>query len=177
MRHGFIREPQDIKHLILYAMKFLPFAVAEKNLLEMVLIDDAFGYFEFAEAFSQLVEDKFVGMVEYDGAKHYVLTPRGQEIIAAMYRQLPVTVRERAEEAALATITRIRREDSIRTACVQHEDGTFTVRLSVCEKEREHLAIEMPALSQPQCTVMEKNFREKAETIYSTLIHLLSGDH
>ena len=48
---GFIREEKDVMYLILYALRFFPFAISEGDLMDVVLIDDGFGYFEFRSAF------------------------------------------------------------------------------------------------------------------------------
>ena len=42
---GFIREEKDVMYLILYALRFFPFAISESDLMDVVLIDDGFGYF------------------------------------------------------------------------------------------------------------------------------------
>ena len=55
---GFIREEKDVMYLILYALRFFPFAISEGDLMDVVLIDDGFGYFEFRSAFLRLQEGK-----------------------------------------------------------------------------------------------------------------------
>ena len=47
MQQGYVREPEDIKCLILYCLSLLPITIKEEDLLEIVMIDDGFGYFEF----------------------------------------------------------------------------------------------------------------------------------
>ena len=45
MTTGYLREKDDIKYFILFAMSQLPFPVGEPDLLDICLIDDAFGIF------------------------------------------------------------------------------------------------------------------------------------
>jgi len=174
MRHGFIREEKDIKYLILFSMTFLPFAISESDLLDIVLIDDAFGYFEFSQAFAQLQETKHVAAVDAGSEKLYILTPKGQEVIETMARQLPSSVRDKAEKAALRVVMKIRRDASIKASHRENPDGTFTVQLKICDKDTEHLAIDMMVVTQRQCTLLEENFRRNAEKIYKDVINLLS---
>ena len=58
--YGYIREKNDIKFLILYAMSYLTLPVSESALLDICLIDEAFGYLEFSEAFHELTQSAHV---------------------------------------------------------------------------------------------------------------------
>ena len=64
MTTGYLREKDDIKYFILFAMSQLPFPVGEPDLLDICLIDDAFGYFEFSEAFAELQNTGHVRRLE-----------------------------------------------------------------------------------------------------------------
>ncbi len=176
MRHGFIREQKDIKYLIMFSLSFFPFAITEGDLLDVVLIDDAFGYFEFSEAFSQLLEAKYVGMVMGESQKEYFLTPSGQELLQIFNMELPLTVRDKAEKAALRVLLKVRRDASIRASHKENEDGTFTVQLKVCDKKTDQLSIEMAVVTQRQCAIIEDHFKRGAERIYKEIIKLLSTD-
>ncbi len=68
-RFGFIREKREIKFLVLYAMTYLPFPVSEEALLDICLCDDAFGYLEFKEALTEMVETGHIAAFASDGGK------------------------------------------------------------------------------------------------------------
>ena len=174
MQHGFVRDPEDIKFLIMFSMSFMPFAIGENDILDTVMVDGAFGYFEFSEAFQGLMDTKHIAMLEKDGEKQYILTPRGQQMIADMYRELPSSVRDKAEKAAMRTVMKIRRENTLKTEVSNNPDGTFTVKLVIADGEAEHLRIEMLAMTRRQCSIMSEAFKDSAEEIYSRLIQLLS---
>ena len=74
---GYIREEKDVMYLILYALHFFPVAITESDLMDVVLIDDAFGYFEFRSAFQRLLDSRHVAMVMDHGEPMYFLTPEG----------------------------------------------------------------------------------------------------
>ena len=80
MTTGYLREKDDIKYFILFAMSQLPFPVGEPDLLDICLIDDAFGYFEFSEAFAELQSTGHVRRLEdEEGKAVYTITPLGRE--------------------------------------------------------------------------------------------------
>ncbi|MEA5039630.1 MAG: DUF4364 family protein [Clostridiaceae bacterium] len=175
MRHGFIREERDIQYLILYALRFFPVAIPEGDLLDVVMIDDAFGYFEFSTAFQKLLENKLVAAVGDPGQEKYILTPKGAEVLDPMERELPASVRDRAEKAALRVLLMIRRNASIKTMHTQRPDGSFTVELRVCDGSEDQLRVELQALTRRQCELLEDHFRRNAESIYKEILALLSG--
>lgn len=174
MGYGFIREEQDIKYLVLFALRFFPFAIPEADLLDVVLIDDAFGYFEFSQAFSDLLEQKFVSSVDSQGETYYLLTPAGEEIIAVMADSLPLSVRDKAEKAALRVIAKTRRDASIRADHTENADGSYTVTLKVCDGAAEQFSLSLMVYTARQCTLIESNFREHAEQIYSQILSSIS---
>ena len=108
IRHGYIREQKDIRYLILFCMSFLPFAISEADLLEIVFIDDGFGYFEFSEAFHALQEQGLIACVDTGTEKQYILTEKGQSVLEASQNELRMSVRDKAQAAAIRVVRRRR---------------------------------------------------------------------
>ena len=52
--YGFVREKLDIKILILFIMKRLPWPVSQTMLTELTLIDNATNYFDYIECLADL---------------------------------------------------------------------------------------------------------------------------
>jgi hypothetical protein len=175
MGHGFIREERDVQFLILFALHFFPVAIAEGDLLDVVLIDDAFGYFEFSAAMQKLLENKLAARVGDPGQEKYLITPRGAELLEVMEKELPLSVRDRAEKGALRVLLKIRRDASIKTARTEHEDGSYTVELKVCDGRTDMMKLELQTLTRRQCDLIEDQFRRNAEVIYKEILGLLSG--
>jgi len=141
----------------------------------VVLIDDGFGYFEFRSAFLHLQERKYVASVNDGGEQLYILTPDGGKAIEVLASSLPLSVRDKAERAALRVIAKIRRDAAIKASHTQNPDGTFTVTLKICDKQSDQLSVEVLAMTRRQCELLEDNFRRRAETLYHELLLLLSG--
>lgn len=174
MALGFIRDEADLKYLILFALRFFPYAITEADLLDAVFVDEAFGYFEFSQAFTDLQADKFISSLEGDGEKQYLLTPAGSEIIAEMASSLPRSVRDKAEQAALRIIAKARRDASIQTDHRENPDGTFTVELSVLDGQTPQFSLALMVYTARQCALIEQNFKQHAEHIYAQVLSAVS---
>lgn len=173
MRQGFVREPEDIKYLILYCLSLLPIAISEEDLLDVVMIDDGFGYFEFIECFKDLIETKHISELEVSGGKQYVLTAKGNQIAALAVDNLRSSVRDKAQAAAIRVVRKIRRADSIKASHTKNDDGTYTVTLAVCDKSTAIASMSMLVYTEQQCAMLENNFRHNAEAIFKGFLNLL----
>ena len=174
-RPGFIREEKDVMYLILYALRFFPFPISESDLMDVVLIDEGFGYFEFRAAFLHLLERRFVSSIEENGEPMYSITAEGAQAIEVLASGLPFSVRDKAERAALRVIAKIRRDASVRASHRENPDGTYTVQLKICDDQSDQLSVEVLAMTRRQCELLEDNFRRRAESLYHELLLLLSG--
>ena len=174
MALGFIRDEADLKYLILFALRFFPYAISEADLLDAVFVDEAFGYFEFSQAFAELQQNKFVGCLESGGEKQYLLTPAGSEIINEMATSLPRSVRDKAERAALRIIAKARRDASIQASHRENEDGTYTVELAVLDGQKPQFSMSLMVYTARQCALIEQNFKQHAESIYARILNTVS---
>ena len=99
----------------------------------------------------------------------------GAKAIEVLASSLPLSVRDKAERAALRVIAKIRRDASIKASHRQNDDGTYTVQLKICDKQSDQLSVEVLAMTRRQCELLEDNFRRRAESLYHELLLLLSG--
>ena len=177
MNTGYLREKSDVKYFILFAMSNLPFPVTEHDLLDICLIDDAFGYFEFSEAFAELQQTGHVRRMEDDQGKVlYDITPLGREAAKIFDGDLRMSVRDKAQAAVIRVVRKIRRDASIVTEHTANEDGTYQVHLAINDTDAPVLALDVMVMNRRQCALLEENFRKDAETIYSDILKILLSE-
>jgi hypothetical protein len=173
---GYIREPEDVKYLILYCLSLLPMTVSVDDLMEVTMIDGGFGYFEFMQCFHELLESGHISELDMIDHKEYLLSNEGRKVVELMEGQLRLSVRDRAQTAALRVISRIRRNNSLRAYHKKNDDGSFHVTLAVYDKSFEMMSINVAVFNERQCQMLEQNFKDNAESIYKGLLSLLLED-
>lgn len=176
-RIGFIREKSEIKFLILYVMQALPSPIDEVGLVDCCLVDDAFGYMEFSEAFHELIESKHVSVLEDSSPKLFYITTKGRETEQLFERQIPLSVREKAKKAAMNFLLRETLNEGVHININQKKNGRFAVDLSLGNEDNPILTIGVTTLNHGQAETIESNFRKRPEVIYNAVLKLLMNDN
>ncbi|MBS5149400.1 MAG: DUF4364 family protein [Butyricicoccus pullicaecorum] len=173
-RYGFIKTKEDIKFLILYALCYLPEPATFEILLDVCTwCDDGFGWFEFKEAFDELVETGHLSIADPCLDTTYTISDKGHEALAAFNNRLPYTVRESAQRSALRVVRQAHRDAVILTHTEQQQAHDFLVKVGIDEV----FSLELHAASAEQASLLEKTFRAHAEEIYQTILHAMTSDY
>lgn len=173
-RYGFIKTKDDVKFLILYALGYLPEAATFETALDVCTwCDDGFGWFEFKEAFDELVQTGHLTQADGAGEARYTVSPRGREALGAFENRLPYTVREAAQRSALRVVRQARRDAVISARTEPLHPNDFLVKMGIDEV----FSLEMHAVSADQAAMLERTFRAHAEEIYQTILHAMTRDY
>lgn len=171
-RFGFIHEKLDIKILILYVLRRLPQAVSFEKLSDLVMVDDGFDYFEYAQCLAELVD---TGHVEKNG-NNYKITQLGIQHGDTAEGGIPYSVRRRAEEKARPLIEKMKRDSLIGTSHQPLKNGGYSVRLSLSDGIGDIVSLAVLVPDEEQAETIERNFRRDAENIYHKIINLLTEE-
>jgi len=166
---GFIHERIEIKVLILFIMRRLPEPVTLDVLTGLTLCDDAIGYFDVTECIAMLVETEHLQLKE----DKYSLTSKGERNGEILEKNLPYSVRNRAENATALVRSNLNRDAMIKTQCTVDDDGGHKVSLSLSDGIGDILSMELFTANEKQANDLEKGFRKNAEKIYHAIIAML----
>jgi len=166
---GFIHDQIEVKVLILFIMRRLSVPVTLDVLAGLTLCDEGISYFDVTECLTNLVETKHL-ILEED---KYSLTAKGERNGEVLEKELPHTVRIKAEAATSLVRTNQNRDAMIKTSCVEGENGGFKVTMALSDGIGEIISMELFAASKQQASAIEKGFRNDAEKIYLSIIDML----
>ena len=121
-RYGFIHDKLDIKFLILYFMARVAAPIDFPTLTELTVCDDGIGYFEFAEAVSELVESGHLTLE--DGL--YSITEKGRENGAACESSLPYSVKRNCSAQLVKLNGILRRNAQVRAETEPRPEGGYS---------------------------------------------------
>ena len=166
---GFIHERIEIKVLILFIMRRLPEPVTLDVLAGLTLCDDGIGYFDVTECISMLIETDHICLKN----GKYQLTPKGERNGEILEKNLPYSVRTRAEDATALVRSNLNRDAMIKTHRNASDNGGYKVAVSLSDGIGDIISMELFTANEKQAIALEKGFRKNAEKIYHAIIAML----
>jgi len=166
---GLINERVEVKVLILFIMRRLSKPVTLDVLTGLTLCDKWISYFDVTDCLTDLVETKHLRLKD----DMYSLTAKGKRNGEILEKDLPYSVRFRAESAAAVVCSNQNRDAMIKTNRTAHDNGGFKVTVSLSDGIGEIISLELFAANEQQANAIEKGFRKDAEKIYLSIIEML----
>ena len=167
---GFIHERIEIKVLILFIMRRLPEPVSVDVLTDLTMCDEGISYFDVIECITMLVNTKHLRLE--DGM--YSLTAKGERNGEILEKNLPYSVRTKAEDTVAVVRAAQNRSSMIKTNRTVCNDGGYKVALSMSDGIGEIISMEMFAANEQQASALEKGFRDNAEKVYHAIIEMIT---
>ena len=167
--YGFIHQRVEIKLLILFIMRRLSEPITLDVLVGLTLCDDGIGYFDVTDCISMLIETEHLRL---ENGK-YSLTKKGERNGEALEKDLPLSVRKRAEDAASLVRANLSRDAMIKTGRQRCDNGEYKVALSLSDGAGDIISMELVTANENQAGKLEKGFRKNAEKIYHAIIAML----
>ncbi|MDR2572420.1 MAG: DUF4364 family protein [Oscillospiraceae bacterium] len=167
---GFIYERIEIKVLILFVLRRLPEPVTIDVLSELTMCDEDINYFDVVDCIATLVKTKHL---HHENEK-YSLTAIGRRNGELLEKNIPRSVRTRAEDAAALVRIAQNRDSMIKTERRVGDDGGYKVSLSLSDGVGEVISMELFATNEERASALEKGFRKNAEKIYHNIVKMIA---
>jgi len=165
---GFIHDKVDIKVLILFIMRRLSKPITMDALTELTMCDDGISYFDVTECVAELTKTKHLHVAEDE----YSLTQKGRRNGEVLEKNLPYSVKAKAEDSVALIRNTQSRNSMIKTNLHGDEQDGYTIVLSLSDGVSDILTMELFAANRQQANAIEKGFRKNAEKIYHAIIEL-----
>lgn len=174
MARGFIRNPLDIKLLILYILARAKLPLDMAQLTDLVLCDEGVDYFQFADALGSL---KTTGHVKEDADYRLSITPKGRANGAICEDELPYSVRLRCDRSVAELNQKMERMNQVRSSITPRENGDgVTVSMVLDDDSGNIMTLSMLAPDTKQGTLLAAAFQENAEKIYNVVLTALLNE-
>jgi len=167
---GMLYDKIEIKLLILFVMNRLAEPVTMDTLTELAMCDESISYFDVTESIAKLIKTKHISLLD----NKYSLTAKGRRNGEILEKDLPFSVREKAEEAAERIRAALSRNSMIETSKRPEKNGGFNVKLSMSDGIGDILSLDLYVASSEEAQRVEKGFRKNAEKLYHAVIEVIT---
>ena len=171
-----LRDKVDVKVFILYLLKNVGEPLEYNTINDIVLQDEFVNYFDFAFAFSELLDAKQVQEAGTSGGnKLYAITESGAETLESYESTLLTVIKDRALRSALRLLAFNRTGTQIKSAITEQGEG-YNLNCRIFDKEKTLYSVDVYLTDRKYAEKMKFNYDERAEIIYRGTLALLSGD-
>ncbi len=174
-----LKNKTDIKIFILYLLSNVGYPLSYAEINDISVQDNFVGTIEFAECFSELLETGNIEermSEEDDNIKKYMITNQGLSVAAALQSDILGFVRTKSLKSALRYLSFSRKGCFVHTQAIQRPDGKFDLKCSVAEPNSTPLELSVVVDNRYQLNRMRHHFEENPETVYRSILALLSGE-
>lgn len=171
---GGLRSKSDIKLLICYLLRSVGRPLTKETIDEVMQSYGLANYFAVSQSLLELAEAGSITCVNVQGTAAYQLEQSGRQAADMLESALPVTVREKAVNAALRLLAKERRERE-NTVRIEKKDGRCTVVCSILDNDVELMGVRLFVGDELQAQTVKENFLRDPSGIYQSLIAQLTG--
>ena len=173
---GGLRSKNEIKILICYLFASVNDKMSQSLVVEAIRADELANFFEIVVAFEELIRDGNLRPSDIvDDEQTYELTENGKVIARQLETTLAHTVKQKSYDCALRLLSerKTARENYVD---IQKTDNGFLVNCRVSGGEVTLLDFTLYAPSFEQAEVLKKNFLSYPQTVYKTMLGLMTKD-
>lgn len=166
---GFVRTELEIKTLTLHVLDYAKISVSFDELLNMVFVDGAINYFEFADHLNGMVNTGHVEICSDTGIDRYSITAKGVRDLNAIRSSVPGSVLRKAEKATDEVKREIIRKNLVNVKVVEENDK-YRAIASLSDNSGEIFSFSMTASSREDAKSITSTFYKHAEKIYNDFL-------
>ena len=169
---GGLWHKNDIRILLCYILASVGAPLSRQDLTGIIQRKGLANYFESEDALASLVAQ---GNVTQDGAGNFTVTPAGREIARSLDAALPLSVRDKALEAAYALLSqaKVERENQVE---VRKTNKGYQITCHISGGDMDLMAVSLYAPDKAQMELIKKRFYQDPEGIYQLVLAAFTGD-
>lgn len=162
----------DIRILLCYILASVDAPLSGESISQIIQGKALANYFEVGDALAALLRQ---GNIAQDENGLYTVTASGREIAGSLDATLPLSVRDKALEAAMRLMAdaKARRENRVEIA--ETEKG-YQITCHISGGEMELMSVSLYAPDWNGAKLIERNFYQNPEAVYRLLLSSLTGD-
>lgn len=168
-RPGALSNIEHVKYFILYILQCAKAPIPYTSLCDIAMYNGYVNYFDFSEGFTAL---KDAGLADMFEDENCAITPLGIQTEQEVSQKIPFTIRQKALYASALIVSNLHRDALINVNTKNREDGQVDMHFEISDGTDKLLDLKLLVINSEQAKILENNFRNNAEEIFS---HILKG--
>lgn len=170
---GGLHTTYEINILLCYLLKSVNSALTKTQLSEILQANELVNYFELTNSLNDLVKSGHIALsADENGGEAYTVTELGIKSADELNKIVSLSVREKAVNAALNLIARVKRERSTVVDIITEQDG-FTVSLAIPDKGTDLMLLKLFVPDMLQAQQVKEKFLNDPQGFYTNILTML----
>ena len=169
---GGLWHKNDIRILLCYILASVNAPLSRQDLTRIIQEKGLANYFEVEDALASLLTQ---GNIAQDQEGRCTVTPAGREIADALDATLPLSVRDKALEAAFTLLAQAKAQRENRVDLTKTKRG-YQITCHISDGEMDLMAISLYVPDKAQAKMVRERFYRDPEGVYKLVLASLTGD-
>ena len=171
---GGLRSKNDIKLLICYILSSIKAGLSKEDLVSVLQENSLANYFEINSAISELLKSKNIESTE-ENSNLYTVTDSGKIVSSQLYSSLPIAIRDKALNATIKLLAKIKRETENTVSIKEIENG-YQLNCKISGGDVDLLSFSLYVPDRLQADMVKENFQSNPDIIYECVLAILTKD-
>ena len=169
---GGLWHKNDIRILLCYILASVNAPLSRQDLTRIIQEKGLANYFEVEDALASLLTQ---GNIAQDQAGRCTVTPAGRAIADSLDATLPLSVRDKALEAAFTLLAQAKAQRENRVDLTKTKRG-YQITCHISDGEMDLMAISLYVPDKAQAKMVRERFYRDPEGVYKLVLASLTGD-
>lgn len=169
---GGLWHKNDIRILLCYILASVNAPLSRQDLTRIIQEKGLANYFEVEDALAALLTQ---GNIAQDQEGRCTVTPAGREIADSLDATLPLSVRDKALEAAFTLLAQAKAQRENRVDLTKTKRG-YQITCHISDGEMDLMAISLYVPDKAQAKMVRERFYRDPEGVYKLVLASLTGD-
>ena len=169
---GGLWHKNDIRILLCYILASVNAPLSRQDLTRIIQEKSLANYFEVEDALASLLTQ---GNIAQDQEGRCTVTPAGREIADSLDATLPLSVRDKALEAAFTLLAQAKAQRENRVDLTKTKRG-YQITCHISDGEMDLMAISLYVPDKAQAKMVRERFYRDPEGVYKLVLASLTGD-
>ena len=161
------------KLIILTMLDRVDFPLTNAQISDFILTKEYTNYFTLQQVLSELVETELAEEHTVRNSTYYQMTEKGKETLNFFGHMVSAAIQDDITKYFKENAIALREEMSVRADYFENNQGEYSVRLCVMEKESAVIDLTLSVPTENQANSLCDNWKKKNQKIYAYLMQEL----
>ncbi len=170
MLESSVEKLAESKLTILYLLNKMDIPMSKGQICQFALETNYIEYFSLQSYISEMVKSNFIREIKDDEKLIYVNTIEGEKVLSLFSHKIPRHIKENVIQYIEKTKSKVKKELETKANYSYVGENNYVVNCGIYENDKSLIEIKMNVVSKEQAVLVCKNWKNKTDSVYLTIV-------